>query len=262
VQVKMLADTSAVVPGKPFDVAMHYKISPGWHIYWINPGESGAATKVKFDLPPGFSVSELKFPVPESIVAPGDIISYGYENESTLIATITPPSDLKPGQTVSIGTKSDWLVCKEICLTGSGEATLELPVSQSSGSANADFFKQLWFPTVPPANVSVDAKPLDLSSGKGNTEIRLAVDSSGVVEVFPYPLDDVTVTIGDANREAEMLVIPICETVLPKLSVSLKTWKVLVVSRNKGNVSGRYAYDVPITIVPGGAGAPSPQGTK
>jgi thiol:disulfide interchange protein DsbD len=71
VQVKMLADTSEVVPGKPFDVAMHYKISPGWHIYWINPGESGAATKVKVDLPPGFSVSELKFPVPESIVAPG-----------------------------------------------------------------------------------------------------------------------------------------------------------------------------------------------
>lgn len=246
VHVKLLADTSAIVPGKPFTVALNFKISPRWHIYWINPGDSGEATKVAWQLPPGFTASELKFPVPERIVLPGDIISYGYENEVTLTATITPPSDLKLGTNVSIGAKTDWLVCEKICLPGSGDAKLDLPVSQLSESANADLFKQLWFPIKPIANVSVGAKPLDLTSGKGETEIRVSAEVTGDCEVFPYPLDNVTILIGKARRDGDVTVIPISATVLPGQAVSAKTFVVLVVSRAGPN---RFAYDVPVTIV-------------
>src|SRR5690348_9264612 len=65
VQVKLLADTSAIKPGEPFTVGVNLKIAPAWHVYWINPGDAGEATRVTWTLPPGFTVSELKFPVPE-----------------------------------------------------------------------------------------------------------------------------------------------------------------------------------------------------
>jgi DsbC/DsbD-like thiol-disulfide interchange protein len=246
VQVKLLADTSAIVPGQPFTVGMNFKITPGWHIYWINPGDSGQATQVKFDLPPGFTASEVKFPVPERIVSPGDIISYGYENETTLTATIIPPLNLKPGTNVSIGARVDWLVCEKVCLPGGADSKLELPVSQSSEPANMKFFEKLWFPIKPTANVSVEAKPLDLTSGKGQTEIRLSAEVTGDFEVFPYPLENVTIAIGKTRRDGNVSVIPITASVLPGQSVSAKTFDVLVVSRTKPN---RFAYDVPITIV-------------
>ncbi|MBC8106497.1 MAG: hypothetical protein H7Z14_07905 [Anaerolineae bacterium] len=251
VQVKLLADVASVEPGKPFTVGVNFKMAPGWHIYWINPGDSGQETRVNFTLPPGFTASELKFAVPERIALPGDIISYGYENEVTLTVTITPPADLKPGQLIPISAKADWLVCEKICLPGDGEAKLDFPVSEKSEPANAEFFKQLWFPIKPAANVSaanvsVEAKPLELTSGKGETEIRVSSEVSGDFEVFPYPLDNVTILIGKARRDGNVTVIPVSATVLPGQTVSAKTFDVLVVSRTEPN---RFAYDVPVTIV-------------
>ena len=246
VQAKLLANVVSIEPGKPFAVGVNFRITPGWHTYWINPGDSGEATRVKFDLPPGFKASELKFPVPERIVLPGDIVSYGYENEVTLVTTITPPTDLKPGQTITISAKADWLVCEKICLPGEGEAKLDLPVSQKSEPANKEFFAALWFPIQPTANVSAEAKPLDLTSGKGQSEIRVSAEVTGDFEVFPYPLDNVTILIGKARRDGHVTVIPISATVLPGQTVSAKTFDVLVVSRAGPN---RLAYDVPVTIV-------------
>jgi DsbC/DsbD-like thiol-disulfide interchange protein len=251
VQVKLLADVASIEPAKPFNVGVNMKIAPGWHTYWINPGDSGEATHVTFDLPPGFTAGELKFPVPERIVLPGDIVSFGYENEVTLMATITPPANLKPGQTISISAKADWLVCEKICLPGEGRAKLDLPVSAKGEAANKEFFDSLWFPiapagTVSPANVSVGAKSLDLTSGKGQTEIRLSAEVTGDIDVFPYPLDNVTLSIGKARRDGSVLVIPISASVLPGQTVSAKTFSVLVVSRSKPN---RFAYDVPVTII-------------
>ena len=53
VKVKLLADVTSVEPGKPFTIGVNFKMSPGWHIYWINPGDSGMATQVEFSLPAG-----------------------------------------------------------------------------------------------------------------------------------------------------------------------------------------------------------------
>ncbi|CAN5678495.1 hypothetical protein BH09PLA1_BH09PLA1_22240 [soil metagenome] len=261
VKIKLLADVANIVPGAPFTLGMQFKMAPGWHIYWLNPGDSGEATRVNFTLPPGFTVSELKFPVPERIVLPGDIVSYGYENEVTLVATVTPPKDLEPGQTIEISAKADWLVCKEICLPGDGQASLNLPVTQKSEPANSELFDALWFPT-PGDNASgsgASAEPLDLSSGQGETEIRVNIDGNRHLELFPYPMDDVTLIIGRARVVPKFNLVPIKASVLPGQAVSAKKFHVLVVSRVEGH---RFAYDVPITIVTGGASAPSSTGNK
>ena len=212
-----------------------------------------------FRCPPGFEVGELKFPVPERIVLPGDIVSYGYENEVTLVATVTPPKDMKPGQSIDISAKANWLVCKEICLPGDGQASLNLPVSQKSGPANTEHFDALWFPIAGnnESGRGASAKPLDLSSGQGETEISVNTDGNRHLEVFPYPIDDVTLTIGTARAIPKFNLVPIKASVLPGHSVSTKILHVLVVSRVEGH---RFAYDVPITIVTGGADAPPSTG--
>jgi hypothetical protein len=64
--------------------------------------------------------------------------------------------------------------------------------------------------------------------------------------VFPYPLDNVTISIGKARRDGNVSIIPITASVLPGQAVSAKTFDVLVVSRTGPN---RFAYDVPVTIV-------------
>src|SRR5688572_29577434 len=165
VQMKLIADVASVEPGKPFNVGVSFKIAPKWHLYWINPGDSGEPPKVKWNLPAGFTASELKFPVPERLTLPGDITSYAYEDEVTLVATITPSADIKPGQSVPIAASASWLVCEKVCLPGEGEASLTLPVSEKLERANEGAFYALWFAKPADAKVSVDVKPLDLTSG-------------------------------------------------------------------------------------------------
>ncbi len=148
VQVQTVGDTSAIVPGKPFMLGFKFTISPGWHIYWKNPGDSGLPTQVKLDLPEGFTAGELLFPVPSRLELPGDIVNYAYENQVMLMLRVTPPKDLPIGKSVTFCGKASWLVCQDTCVPGKVDFSLALPVAQTASAANEELFKQ-WTSQLP-----------------------------------------------------------------------------------------------------------------
>ncbi len=51
--VTLISDTDAPVPGQPFRLGLRFRLSPGWHIYWRNPGDSGLPPEISFTLPAG-----------------------------------------------------------------------------------------------------------------------------------------------------------------------------------------------------------------
>ena len=128
VTVELLAAQPS--PGSPITAGIRFKPEPGWHIYWSNPGDSGMPPSVQWELPPGFSASPLRFPFPEKILVP-PLVSYGYQQETVLLAEITPPPNWQGGP-VKIGAELDWLVCKEACLPGRARLDLtHLPGSSA-----------------------------------------------------------------------------------------------------------------------------------
>src|SRR5258705_12747358 len=58
VKAHLVSEVSAVAPGQSFWVALELNIRDGWHTYWRNPGDSGQATTLKWQLPPGFTAGE------------------------------------------------------------------------------------------------------------------------------------------------------------------------------------------------------------
>ncbi|MEY3480920.1 MAG: Thiol:disulfide interchange protein DsbD precursor, partial [Verrucomicrobiota bacterium] len=132
-------DTTAIVPGKPFRIGLHLKIAPGWHVYWKNPGDSGVATEPGWDLPDGFAAGTTQWPLPERLEEPGNIDVYAYKNETLLIAEITPPETFG-AESVKLRAKPNWLVCEQICIPGSVELELVLPVAPTAAPAHADLF--------------------------------------------------------------------------------------------------------------------------
>jgi DsbC/DsbD-like thiol-disulfide interchange protein len=142
VHATLLADVSAIQPGQTFNVGVLLKIDPGWHIYWKNPGDSGLATKVKLELPRGFSSGAVEYPIPTRIDLPGDIVNFAYENETMLVIPVTAPTDLPSGGPVAISAKISWLVCKELCTPGKAVTALELPIFGDNSSANTELFQQ------------------------------------------------------------------------------------------------------------------------
>jgi thiol:disulfide interchange protein DsbD len=126
VQATLLADVSAIQPGKPFTAGVLLKISPGWHIYWKNPGDSGLPTKITWKLPDGWKAGEVRFPLPTRFDLPGSESIIGYEDQVLLMSTLTPPSDLPADQPITLSAEVSWLVCTNICLPGKTTVNLDL----------------------------------------------------------------------------------------------------------------------------------------
>ncbi|OIR01472.1 thiol:disulfide interchange protein DsbD precursor [mine drainage metagenome] len=120
------SETSVVVPGHPFWIALKLVHAPGWHSYWMNPG-TGLPTKVVWKLPPGFTAGEPQWPTPSLIHdETGAISGMGYEGTEVIPIRITPPADLKPGTHVAFEANVSWLMCQQSCVPGKSVLSLWL----------------------------------------------------------------------------------------------------------------------------------------
>ncbi|KRT65476.1 MAG: hypothetical protein XU11_C0026G0038 [Candidatus Dadabacteria bacterium CSP1-2] len=142
VKVELLTDVANVKPGGAFILGVLFRIKPGWHIYWKNPGDSGLPTSVKFGLTDEFSVGQLRWPVPARFYRSGDIIDYGYAESVLLSAKVKAPAELSSGSTVPIRANISWLSCEKICIPGHANLELKLPVSEMAAPVNSELFAQ------------------------------------------------------------------------------------------------------------------------
>ena len=49
--VTIISDHDQVTPGQAFRLALRQRLAPGWHTYWVNPGDAGQPPEVTLDLP-------------------------------------------------------------------------------------------------------------------------------------------------------------------------------------------------------------------
>ena len=52
VKAHLISEVRSISPGASFRVALEFDIREGWHTYWRNPGDSGKATTLSWNLPP------------------------------------------------------------------------------------------------------------------------------------------------------------------------------------------------------------------
>lgn len=140
-RVDLLVDHQTVAPGKPFWVAMRFKIEPGWHIYWDNPGDSGMPTTISLALPEEYDLGPPLWPAPVKFEDAG-MVSYGFKGETVVLIEVTPTKEAAPGPLV-IEASAKWMACNEICVIGEGAAKAVLTVGQapSVAEANAKVFE-------------------------------------------------------------------------------------------------------------------------
>lgn len=141
--VSLHASVEAVVPGVPFELAVSFKLDPGWHIYWQNSGKSGSPPKLEWSLPPGFEVGPPQFPLPARHTTAG-ITTNVLEGAPVLILRVTPPAELD-APSVSLAGKVNYLACKEMCVPGRTDLALELPVAVKGAEpkpANEELFQR------------------------------------------------------------------------------------------------------------------------
>lgn len=192
-KAELLANVASIKPGEAFAVGVRFKLEPKWHVYWKHAGQAGIPTEIDFELPEGFEVGELQYPVPVRFVQPGDILGYGYENEVMLVATVTPPADLS-ADSVPIKATANWLVCDDICIPGEAKLSMTLPVAEEARPANRKLFAT-WVNRVPAetpgdgnliSNVKTEVRP----DGRGAANVTTLALTAPIDGIDFYPAGD------------------------------------------------------------------------
>ena len=137
----LVTGVESIEPGVPFLAAVSFEMEEGWHIYWRNPGDAGLATSIAWNLPNGFTVDPLGWPVPHLFGEPPEV-TYGYSGSVVLPVRITPPSRLVPGSRIELSARVDWLVCRDACVPGRATVAAQLPV-EASHRDNVAAMKQI-----------------------------------------------------------------------------------------------------------------------
>ena len=133
VQAQLIAESGTVAPGGIVTIAFVQEIRPGWHTYWLNPGDVGQPTTLVWSLPPGWKAGPLQWPYPKRLPV-GSFMDYGYEGKVWILTHVTAPADAKPGA-VTLKAAVSWLVCKEICIPEEATLTVSLTIGMPPGDA-------------------------------------------------------------------------------------------------------------------------------
>jgi thiol:disulfide interchange protein DsbD len=158
VSARLVADTPRVQQGVPFTAGVHLTIAPGWHVYWENPGDTALPIQVTWNVAPS-TASAVRWPVPRRFQEQGGVTVFGYDRETLLLSTITPPASLG-GAGLAIKAKAEWLVCEKVCLPGEASLELTLPAGEPGVSGGAADIRRF------AAQVPIDGKAAGIAIGR------------------------------------------------------------------------------------------------
>ena len=267
VEAELVAEQTALVPGRPLTVALRLAMDRGWHSYWQNPGDSGLPTTIAWKLPDGVTAGPILWPAP-SMLRVGPLVNYGYEGEVLLPSELKAVPDFLSGKSITLAARADWLVCKEICIPEGADLSLTLPVIADADRVQRD---PRWGDAFARTLAAIP-RPLKgwraVASGRGQVvelvltpETGAAVADVSSMHWFPF----VQGQIEASGRQAFVRDGPAIKLTLPVASQRVGTFdRVSGVLEANPSIGGATAaiVDVPLsgTVVAGASTAP-PTGT-
>ncbi len=217
---------SATESSRSARIGVYFQIQKGWHIYWKQSGESGMPTKILWELPPGWSVSDFKWPTPIIFKERGDIATVGYKDDVLIYSDLLSPLEIPlDDKRVTIGALINFLVCKDICVPGELRLKNSYSFSTSNSLAPSAYFplfemterlvakpleELLHYPAL--AGVRVEA-----TLNKNKTAVQIFIFNlpgreldfmSSNIQVFPYDVPAGRAQISTSVNNSYLLSFP------------------------------------------------------
>jgi thiol:disulfide interchange protein DsbD len=130
-RARLISEQSALVPGTTAWLGLTFDIEPEWHLYWNGYSDTGFPVKMTVTAPTGYSVGDAVWPAPKRHLTE-NFIDHVYEKQVTLLVPVQVPADAKLDSRATFRVEADWLVCKQACLPGSADLSLELGVERAA----------------------------------------------------------------------------------------------------------------------------------
>ena len=170
-RISLIKDHSGFVPGTSINIGLKVSMDKGWHTYWRNPGDSGGPIEIDWNLPKGFSVSDIKWPLPEKIEYP-PLMTYGYEDFVIYPMVLSIPADYSDDY---FEMNADILICADVCIPESGK------ISSNLLDIESDSLIYEWLESVPSKSL-----PITTSLNDNNLEIKFTFEKE-IKEIYFFP---------------------------------------------------------------------------
>ncbi len=79
----------------PVTLGFQVELEPGWHLYWVNPGDAGLAPNARWTLPEGFTAGPLRHPVPKKAARDKQVVWLAVNSTNPEHANFRQPEELK-----------------------------------------------------------------------------------------------------------------------------------------------------------------------
>ena len=161
-------------------LGLEFKLTPGWHVYWRNPGDAGSPPTATWTLPAAWSLGAIQWPRPRRIEVP-PLTAFGYEERVVFPIRFSS----RGGDRGIIRGHVSWVACRLECVAEDDSVMLVLtPAEPTSGRDErvvADAVDRL--PTTTPAGWTMRGESV-------GTSIVLSVhapfgDDVRVLDFFP-----------------------------------------------------------------------------
>ena len=196
--------------GETFWLGLQIQHQAHWHTYWRNPGDSGLATELQWQLPEGLKPGNLIWPAPQKIPV-GSMANYGYEGTVLLVTPVQVAPKFKANEAssdITVQLHASWLVCKQECIPQEGDFVVRVPVKGSTAMAPEAFHAALanqaqMLTGKHEAVIAEDGRTLTLKVETLPPEL-----SSGAWTVFPQT-PNVMRNNATPNIQADRITLPI-----------------------------------------------------
>jgi thiol:disulfide interchange protein len=182
--VELLPLESSLQPGGSATAGLHFTLDKGWHVYWLNAGDSGEPPSIKWTLPEGITAGPLQFPAPRRLPL-GPLMDFGYEDEVLFPIALKAAPSLQANPNLQLGAHVNWLVCREVCIPGKADLILPLAVAATAGPvdpARKAIFDR--FQNRLPKQLPSSAKAV-FAATPGGFDLALTGEPSASAQFFP-----------------------------------------------------------------------------
>lgn len=128
--MRLLATGDTTGETDEVQLGLHFRLQPGWKIYWRSPGDAGFPPTTDWAASENLAGATQSWPVPHRFSLFG-LETFGYGEE--VVFPITAKLE-RSGEALSLRGQVNYLVCDEICIPHNQEISLDLAAGPDSRS--------------------------------------------------------------------------------------------------------------------------------
>ncbi|MBM3620616.1 MAG: hypothetical protein FJX20_07980 [Alphaproteobacteria bacterium] len=178
-ELRLVSAVDAVGDSRTITLGLHFRMKPGWKIYWRSPGDAGFPPTIDWKGSTNLAGATLLWPAPYRFDVSG-LTTMGYKGEVVLPLSATLS---KAGDALSLRASIDYLTCDDVCIPYTANLKLDLPAGAGAPAPEAAMIGVFLARQPGAAGVTIERASLrdvPKKDGKpGETVIEISVSARG-----------------------------------------------------------------------------------